>query len=60
MFAPVKLAQTVLDQVKEFKEYLPVIHILCNPGLRQRHWDKVEMREGRRKTNTDVIILFFV
>lgn len=47
MFAPVKLAQTVLDQVKEFKEYLPVIHILCNPGLRQRHWDKVEMREGR-------------
>ena len=24
-----------------FQEYLPVIHILCNPGLRQRHWDQI-------------------
>lgn len=23
------------------QEYLPVIHTLCNPGLRQRHWDKM-------------------
>ena len=25
----------------DLQEYLPVIHILCNPGLRQRHWDKI-------------------
>lgn len=23
------------------QECLPVIHILCNPGLRPRHWDKI-------------------
>ena len=23
------------------QEYLPVVDILCNPGLRQRHWDKM-------------------
>ena len=23
------------------QQYLPVVHILCNPGLRQRHWDKM-------------------
>ena len=28
------------------QEYLPVIHILCNPGLRQRHWDKLSTIAG--------------
>ena len=23
------------------QEHLPVVHILCNPGLRQRHWEKM-------------------
>lgn len=41
VFPPVKLSNTTLDQVKNFMTYLPVIHILCNPGLRQRHWEKV-------------------
>ena len=35
------MAQTALEETKDFKEHLPLIHILCNPGLRQRHWDKV-------------------
>ena len=45
VFAPLKLAQASLDQIKDFKENLPTIHILCNPGLRQRHWEKVSPRE---------------
>jgi dynein heavy chain len=24
-----------------FKEYLPFISILCNPGIRDRHWEKM-------------------
>ena len=24
-----------------FQERLPVISILCNPGIRDRHWDKM-------------------
>lgn len=24
-----------------FKEHLPVISILCNPGIRDRHWEKM-------------------
>lgn len=23
------------------QENLPVIHTVCNPGLRERHWDKI-------------------
>ena len=28
------------------QEYLPVIHILCNPGLRPRHWKKLCVLTG--------------
>ena len=35
------MTQTALEETKDFKEHLPLVHILCNPGLRQRHWDKV-------------------
>ena len=43
VFAPLKLSKAVLEQTKDFKENIPLIHILCNPGLRQRHWDKVNI-----------------
>ena len=42
IFPPLKLAETALEETKEFKEHLPLVHVLCNPGLRQRHWDKVK------------------
>ena len=28
------------------QENLPIVHILCNPGLRQRHWDKMNKIVG--------------
>uniref|UniRef100_A0AAV2LX57 Dynein heavy chain n=1 Tax=Knipowitschia caucasica TaxID=637954 RepID=A0AAV2LX57_KNICA len=35
------LCSTVLQEVKEFKEHVPLVSILCNPGIRQRHWDQM-------------------
>ena len=28
------------------QDYLPVVHILCNPGLRLRHWEKMSEAIG--------------
>ena len=28
------------------QEVLPIVHVLCNPGLRQRHWDKFSATMG--------------
>ena len=28
------------------QEFLPIVHVLCNPGLRQRHWDKFSATMG--------------
>ncbi|XP_068561369.1 dynein axonemal heavy chain 12 [Cebidichthys violaceus] len=37
----VLLCSTVMEQIKEFKEHIPVVSILCNPGIRARHWDQM-------------------
>ncbi|XP_049921653.1 dynein axonemal heavy chain 12 [Epinephelus moara] len=35
------LCSTVMEQIKEFKDHIPVVSILCNPGIRGRHWDQM-------------------
>ena len=41
------LCQTVMADVKEFKKDVPLISILCNPGIRERHWHKMSDICGR-------------
>ena len=38
---PLKMAQKVKGRVDDFKEHLPMIGALFNPGLRDRHWEKM-------------------
>ena len=38
---PSKVATEMKAKIQEFKSNLPVISWLRNPGLRQRHWDKL-------------------
>ncbi|XP_055007109.1 dynein axonemal heavy chain 7-like [Boleophthalmus pectinirostris] len=40
------LCSTVLQEIKEFKEHVPLVSILCNPGIRQRHWDQMSKIVG--------------
>ncbi|KAF3860594.1 hypothetical protein F7725_000849 [Dissostichus mawsoni] len=30
-----------MEQIKEFKDHIPVVSILCNPGIRARHWEQM-------------------
>lgn len=36
-----KMAQKVKGRVDDFKEHLTLIGALFNPGLRERHWEKM-------------------
>lgn len=29
------------EQIEEFKEHMPIIQTLGNPGMKDRHWEKV-------------------
>ncbi|KAM9533492.1 LOW QUALITY PROTEIN: dynein axonemal heavy chain 1 [Guaruba guarouba] len=33
------VAMEFRDKIDEFKPYVPLIQGLCNPGMRERHWD---------------------
>ncbi|CAL8325422.1 unnamed protein product [Merluccius merluccius] len=35
------MCSRVLDQIKDFKEHIPMVTILCNPGIRDRHWQQM-------------------
>ncbi|XP_071083415.1 dynein axonemal heavy chain 12-like isoform X1 [Haliotis cracherodii] len=35
------VCNTVMDNMKDFKEFIPVISIMCNPGVRTRHWKQM-------------------
>ncbi|KAK7101380.1 hypothetical protein V1264_019769 [Littorina saxatilis] len=37
----VNVCNTVMDNMRDFKEIVPVISIMCNPGIRERHWTKM-------------------
>nr|XP_023475994.1 dynein heavy chain 12, axonemal isoform X11 [Equus caballus] len=37
----ITMCSTVMEQIKTFKEYIPTVSILCNPGMRARHWKQI-------------------
>lgn len=39
--APKKIASKVKAKVEEFKEFMPLVSTLFNPGLRERHWEQI-------------------
>jgi hypothetical protein len=48
VFADVSAAKRVTDTVRKriekFLGYLPLLHAVCNPGLRERHWILVRLK----------------
>ncbi|TPX60170.1 hypothetical protein SpCBS45565_g07578 [Spizellomyces sp. 'palustris'] len=44
--APQNIAKQVREKIDEFMLNLPLIHVLCNPGMRDRHWNKMTQVAG--------------
>ncbi|XP_076366412.1 dynein axonemal heavy chain 3-like isoform X2 [Tachypleus tridentatus] len=44
--APRKVAEYLRDKIESFKTNIPVLHVICNPGLRSRHWKMISNLVG--------------
>jgi dynein heavy chain len=38
---PRRIAESIKAKIDKFKLHLPVLHTICNPGIRDRHWAAV-------------------
>ena len=34
------------DKIAAFQQYVPLMHAVCNPGLRARHWEVISDETG--------------
>ncbi|XP_029995048.1 dynein heavy chain 3, axonemal-like [Sphaeramia orbicularis] len=43
---PCHVAETVKQRIDQFKQYLPVLSTVCNPGLKDQHWEMISSIVG--------------
>jgi dynein heavy chain len=58
---PLKVAVTIKSRLEKFKLYIPLIQVICNPGLKTRHWNsichilKIDIRPNEETTLKDIL-----
>ncbi|XP_064624417.1 dynein axonemal heavy chain 3-like [Lineus longissimus] len=43
---PRRIADSVKGKIDKFKQHMPVLNCICNPGIRDRHWDRMSDAVG--------------
>lgn len=38
-----RIAEMVRAKVEKFKQFVPVLQTICNPGIQERHWIQVHL-----------------
>ncbi|KZC07229.1 Dynein heavy chain 3, axonemal [Dufourea novaeangliae] len=48
-----RIVETVRAKVEKFKQLIPVMQIICTPGLQKRHWDQISSVANVQVVPTD-------
>lgn len=41
---PRRVAKTFKGKVDQFKQHVPILTTICNPGIKDRHWEMVSRK----------------
>ncbi|XP_074961219.1 dynein axonemal heavy chain 3 [Phalacrocorax aristotelis] len=58
---PRRLAETMKYKLDKFKQHLPVLSVVCNHGMKERHWEQIneivgcEIRPGETTTLKNIL-----
>ncbi|XP_058254502.1 dynein axonemal heavy chain 3 [Hemibagrus wyckioides] len=44
--APRRVAESFRSKIDKFKQHLPILSTICNPGIKVRHWEKISSIVG--------------
>ncbi|PNI91684.1 DNAH3 isoform 3 [Pan troglodytes] len=55
--APRRLAENVKIKIDKFKQYIPILSIACNPGMKDRHWQQISEIVGYEIKPTETTCL---
>ncbi|XP_030655837.1 dynein heavy chain 3, axonemal [Nomascus leucogenys] len=55
--APRRLAENVKIKIDKFKQYIPILSISCNPGMKDRHWQQISEIVGHEIKPTETTCL---
>ncbi|XP_047461369.1 dynein axonemal heavy chain 3 [Mugil cephalus] len=43
---PCRVAQIFKSKIDKFKQHMPILTTICNPGIKDRHWEKISSLVG--------------
>ncbi|KAK2921231.1 hypothetical protein Q8A73_000716 [Channa argus] len=43
---PCLVAKSFKSKIDQFKQHLPILTTICNPGMKDRHWEKISSTAG--------------
>ncbi|XP_012645608.2 dynein axonemal heavy chain 3 [Microcebus murinus] len=55
--APKRLAENIKIKIDKFKQYIPILSISCNPGMKDRHWQQISEIVGYEIKPTETTCL---
>ena len=53
---PKRVADTVRGKIERFRQHVPLLLTICNPGIRPRHWELVMHTIFTYASNVAVVV----